>query len=547
MFVRKKTYKKSKGVAIQIVESKRDGNRVSQKVLRHVGTAKHEHEIQGLVDFAEEIIQRMLHDRSPLFKHLPFTPASDSGERNEDFEDVGLKSLGGDKVYNCGIPDVFGKLFDDLGFNNLFTGNTAELNSRILKNCVLARIANPTSKRKATKTLATEFGVRMHVDKIYRMMDQLDSKKVRQTVRNATLSILRHKVSILFYDVTTLYFESFTPDEMRLFGFSKDRKFKETQVVLALITTTDGLPITYKAFSGNLHEIKTLLPVIEELQKEFDVASVDFAADRGMFCATNLAELEKAGINYVVGAKLRNMKKETKADILAIHEQQEKGKDEYLEMELEHEGRRLLVSYNPARAAKDRKDRQRLLDRLGKLAKKSKDGKVPVKDVITNSGSKKYLQLDNADKKADISFAKADSDAVWDGISGYITNSKKPVGEVIANYRRLWVIEDAFRLCKHDLKMRPIFHRKGDRIKAHLDICFITYTLARQLMYRYRLQQGEQASYDVLRDELAQTEFSLLRHIKRGDLYGVPTNPSPVAKNLYRLVGLKCSTRPFKL
>ena len=91
--------------------------------------------------------------------------------------------------------------------------------------------------------------------------------------------------------------------------------------MLALVTTTDGLPITYEAFPGNTHEVKTLLPVIKKLQAEFDVASVDFAADRGMFSAANLAELKKAGINYVVGAKLRNMDKATKAAILAIHAQ----------------------------------------------------------------------------------------------------------------------------------------------------------------------------------------------------------------------------------
>ena len=196
-------------------------------------------------------------------------------------------------------------------------------------------------------------------------------------------------------------------------------------------------------------------------------------------------------------------------------------------------------------AAKDRKDRQRLLDRLGKLA--NAEGKVAMKDVIKNNGSKKYLQLDADKKTAKIRWDKADNDAAWDGISGYITNSTKPVGEVIANHKRLWETEDAFRLCKHDLKMRPIFHRKGDRIKAHLDICFITYALGRQLMYRYRLHQGERLSYDVLRAALAETEFSLLRHIKSGELYGVPMSASPVAKNLYLLVGLKCSRTPFKL
>ena len=289
--------------------------------------------MQPLVELAEEVMQRMLHDSSPLFRHLPFTLDSNKGKRNEDFEDVGLQSLEGDENFNCGIPDVFGKLYDDLGFSKLFKGRTAELNNRILKNCVLARIADPASKLDATRTLATAFGVRMHVDKIYRMMDQLDSDTVKRAIRNSTLSILRHKVNILFYDATTLYFESFTPDELRSFGFSKDCKFKETQVVVALVTTTEGLPITYQAFPGNTHEIQTLLPVVKKLQQEFDVDAVEFAADRGMFCEKNIKLLEESGINYVVGAKLRSMNKATKERILAIHEQQKNGEDRYQEKE----------------------------------------------------------------------------------------------------------------------------------------------------------------------------------------------------------------------
>ena len=239
------------------------------------------------------------------------------------------------------------------------------------------------------------------------------------------------------------------------------------------------------------------------------------------------------------------MDKATKAEILAIHAQQPKGEDSYQEREVKYGGRRLVISYNPIMAAKDRKERQRLLARLDKLA--NKDGRVAMQDVIKNNGSKRYLQLDADKKTARIRREKATSEAVWDGVRGYITNSAKPAGEVIANYRRLWEIEAAFRLCKHDLKMRPIFHRKGARIRAHLDICFITYALGRQLMYRYHLQQGKKASYDVLREALAETEFSRLRHIKSGDLYAVPMSMSPVAKKLYRLVGLKHARTPFKL
>ena len=547
MFVRKKQSSRSDNVAIQIVENRREGSKIKQKVLRHVGTAKHEHEVEGLVELAEEIKQRMLHDSSPLFRHIPFEQMkiNTHPKKNEDFADVSLKDLEGDDVLNSGIPDVFGQLYDDLGFPKLFRGRSADLHNRILKNCVLARIASPTSKLESTDTLATEFGVRMHVDKIYRMMDELDSNRVRKTIRNATLSILRHQVSIMFYDVTTLYFESFTEDDLRAFGFSKDCKFKETQIVLALVTTTEGLPITYEAFPGNMHEIQTLMPTLKKLQEEFDVKAVEFAADRGMFSEKNLQLLEQAGISYVVGAKLRGMDKATKADILAIHDQQKDGEDTCQQKELEYQGRRLVISYSPARAAKDRKDRKRLLDRLDKMT--DDDGKVKAKNLIKNSGSKKYLRFDADRKLARVDEGKIANDAAWDGISGHTTNSKRSADEVIANYSRLWEIEDSFRLCKHDLKMRPIFHRKGSRIRAHLDICFITYALARQLTYRYRLQQGKSVSYANLRKELVRTRFSLLRHVKSGELYGVPTKAHPIVQSLYRLVDLKYSRTPFKI
>ena len=128
----------------------------------------------------------------------------------------------------------------------------------------------------------------LHVDSIYRMLDRLDSDRVKSAVRKATMGLSQEKMSVMLFDVTTLYFESVLEDELRSFGFSKDCKFKEIQVVFALITTVEGLPITYKVFPGNTHEVKTLLPSLEELREEFDVEAVEFAADRGMFCEENL-------------------------------------------------------------------------------------------------------------------------------------------------------------------------------------------------------------------------------------------------------------------
>ena len=110
------------------------GDKVRQKILCHVGSADHPATLEKLLELAEEIMQRMLHDSSPLFRKLPFTPASNRSQRNEDFEDVSLKALAGDEVFNCGIPDVCGQLYDDLGLPKLFRGRSAALHHRILKN-----------------------------------------------------------------------------------------------------------------------------------------------------------------------------------------------------------------------------------------------------------------------------------------------------------------------------------------------------------------------------------------------------------------------------
>ena len=546
MFIRKKKSSLTSKVAIQIVESERVGRRVRQKIIQHVGSSEHPEDLKRLVSVAEEIMIRLKQERippSPLFGPEKFIQSRN--KNNEDFADVGLKQLREKNRFNRGIADVFGKLYDDLNFDSVFKGRHAELNNRILKSCVLGRLANPSSKLRTAKLLEKKFSVRLHVDKIYRMMDQLDSKKVKYLVRRATMGILREQVSILFFDVTTLYFESFTEDDLRSFGFSKDCKFKETQVVLALITTTNGLPITYEVFPGNTHEIKTLLPVIRELKKEFDIKSVEFAADRGMFGSENIETLEKEGLSYVVGAKLKSMSRATKQEILSIHKQQTEGEDGYLEKNIRYRGRRVVICYNPIMAVKDRKDRKRLLGRLDKIT--DSNGEVAAKALVRNSGTKKYLRFDKEKKVAKVDLNKVVSAAAWDGISGYITNSEAPTADVVSNYKRLWEIEESFRITKHDLKIRPIYHYKSHRIKAHLDICFIVYTLARQLMYRYKVQQSKAKSFRALHEALSETEFSLLVHTQTKEQYALPSSLSPLAKNLYRVVGLKPSTTPYKI
>jgi len=551
MFVRKKTSPKTPGrVSIQIVESVRKADKVSQTIVRHVGIGETEEEIEQVITLAKSIKVRLEEESNPC---LPLFSPEDlvQDSRREKEQDtspinVDLKELREEQRFNEGIIAVLGTLYDQLGFNEIFTGRYGKINNSILKSCVLARAANPASKLRTSELLEDDFAIKLPVEKIYRMMTQLEKRAntLHSKVKSSTLDLFNQKINLLLYDVTTLYFESFTADELRNFGFSKDNKFKETQLVLALITTQDGLPITYKVFPGNTQEIKTLIPTIEELKKEFSISNIDFAADRGMFSEGNLKALEEKEITYVVAAKLKNMSTTIKNDILKIHDNN--ANNDFKTIEINHKSRRLLVVYSPARAAKDRKDRERLVDRLKKLA--DKNGEVAIKKLVNNSGTKKYLKFQQNNKKvASVDTKKIEQEEKWDGVFGYITNSTASSEKIIERYSNLWVIEESFRINKTDLKIRPIFHYKGNRIKAHLDICFLAYSLARQIMYRYKKQTGESLSFRVIRNELLAVQASVLLNTKNKEKYILPSKASPTAKRLYRLVGRKRSLTPYRL
>jgi transposase len=296
------------------------------------------------------------------------------------------------------------------------------------------------------------------------------------------LAIFDQEVDVLFFDVTTLYFESIERDELRNFGFSKDCKFNQSQVMLALVTTHDGLPISYQLFPGNTFEGHTLLHMVKELKESFKVSQITLVADRGMFTRDNLQELEKHEIKYVVAAKLKSFSKAKKDEILNSEFKATCVNNEFHWVrDFENEGRRLVVSYSSSRAKKDASDRQRLVDRLLKKVSPGKEN-IKIGDVISNSGTKKYLKIKSG--SAEIDFDKVENDANWDGLHGVITNlSEDHSAKILERYRGLWQIEEAFRVNKHSLKMRPIYHWSPRRIRSHICLCYLTYAVAKHSVH----------------------------------------------------------------
>ncbi|MFP4458754.1 MAG: IS1634 family transposase, partial [Candidatus Zixiibacteriota bacterium] len=509
MFIRKKKRKTGK-TSVQICESYRRGDKVNQRIVRHVGQGVGEKEIEVLVNLANTIIAEIKEERKPslpLFK--PEELLDRENRKSEIEDDVLLKNLKEEQRIIDGIGDVFGKLYSDLGFESVIDGTRkdTEWNS-ILKACTLSRLANPSSKRRTASLLERDFAIRIPLEKIYRMMDHLavQEDKVKNRIESATLSLFKEKVDILLFDVTTLYFESFEPDELRKPGFSKDNKVNETQIMLALVTTNCGMPVTYKIFLGNTYEGNTLLDMVDELKKGYDVENISIVADRAMFTEKNLQKMEAHGINYIVAAKLKTMSKAMKNQILdsSLEQKNIDGESNWTG-EFDYKARRLIVNYSTDRARKDAKDRERLVKRL---QKKIKGKKINVNDLISNSGSKRFVTVEKG-SKAFLNEAKIADSARWDGLHGIITNNRaEDAAKILSRYQSLWQIEAAFRISKHDLRMRPIYHWSENRIKAHISICFMAYALAKQTLYRLTVQKKMPMSFERLRNELLHVQSS---------------------------------------
>jgi len=544
MFVRVKPKPNGKK-SIQIVESYRRADKVSQRIVRHLGQAVTDREVEEMKRLAQSIIDEMKDSKQPslpLFDPLKVVAKKPQGTNDS----VKMKNLREEQRIINGIGEVFGKLYKDLKFDSLIDGTKKDKQwNSILESCVMARLANPKSKRKTASLLEEDFGIKVPLEKIYRMMDHVADREsdIKKHVAASTQSLFKEEVDVLFFDVTTLYFESFTADDLRNFGFSKDCKFKETQVVLALIATTHGLPITYKLFPGNTYEGGTLLEMVEALQNEYKVSNVLLVADRAMFNEKNLSKMDELGISYIVAAKLKTLPKNLKEDILNSDYKPAVIHDElHWTKEFEHNSRRLVVSYSSKRAKKDSADRQRLIDRL---MKKVKNSKIKINDLIPNYGSKKFISVKSGE--AIVNEDKISNDARWDGLHGLISNAKdKTPDELLNRYRDLWQIEEAFRISKHDLKMRPIYHWSQPRIKAHILICFVAFAMVKQATYRINLQQ-KNMSFEQIKNELLHAQSSIVVDTVSKKKYIIPSHVTVNQKKIYQVFGLKRSEVPYEL
>jgi transposase len=547
MYVRVKSSPNSAGRSVQIVQSVRKGEKVSQKIVRHVGMAYDDDELEKLKLLAESIkIKLEAGGQQFIFKPEEIVKLAGS---KKDYPEkdyiVNVVNLKEEQRLARGIHEAYGKLFDDLGYKKVIersSKNRARVD--IFKNIVLARVANPLSKMATVDMLEEDFGVTLDLDRVYRMMDSLDSpaiERLKKITYENTLSLLGTKIDVIFYDATTLYFESFTEDTFKRNGFSKDHKEGQPQVLLALMVTSDGLPVDYEVFAGDTYEGRTLIPALNRIRERYEIDRIIFVADSAMLSQENIDKLEKLkdkNISYIVGAKLKNTKKVLKDKILDGKNYRRVNKGYYV-ADIAGNGERIVVSYSAKRAAKDANDRKRAIKKL--MAKLERSASA--KSHLSNSGYRKYLKVEGA-SKVTLDEDKISDDSRWDGLHGVVTNSGLDPVEVLSRYNELWNVEAAFRVTKHDLKVRPVYHWKPRRVRAHIAICFAAYALVKHLEYRVRLQY-KKLSIEKIRYVLMKVQTSILFDKEKRIRYGLPSFMKKEARKIYDILNIKRSTTPY--
>ena len=581
MFVR---YRKVKNgsTRVQVVESYRVGNKIVQKVLRHAGTAKNDAELEYLkkvAEFLKETIEEELNPKLFTKEQLPERVAKISRLDQVEAELpvlVNLHHLREEKRIITGFHEVYGKLFDRVGYGHIL--KSSKVSSKIFKDIVLARLAKPVSKRASCEMLAENFGISYNLEQVYRMLDAIKSEKKNvngevvitdkiPAIQNITFQyskrLLNGRVTLFFYDCTTIYFESFTEDDLRRFGYSKDRKFNQGQVLLALTVTDEGLPVGYEVFPGNMYEGDTFSLAINKLKEKYSIHEALVVADSGLLSKENIEIVKASGFQYILGARLKNMSQNWQKTILedtdyekhTIYYKDREGKEKdtlqikdytYQEDSNHQTVERLIVSRSSARAEKDMKDRRKALD---KLLIKFRKGANP-KDLISNFGYKKYLKIEG-ETTVVLNEEKIAREELWDGLHGVFTNAKHSELDALAvlgQYHGLWQVEDSFRIEKHDLRMRPVFHWSPDRIKAHIAICFVAFSLIRFLQHHIKQETNELFSARRISLELSTVQESILYDIKeKNNQYVIPSKSSDNVLLIYKTMKLCRDAIPYKI
>lgn len=412
--------------------------------IEHVGSAHSEEELQILVELAK---QKLIGDQKSLFA-------------SADHPAVFAPKMGLKNSFSGLLLQTLRDQYEQLGFKRL--------NDEVFACLCLARIVEPTSKIDSLRVLADLGVLKLDKNQLYRCLKRIVKNDYRTSIADICFDhVSRKGLSLILYDVTTLYFEIQKEDEYRKPGMSKERRL-EPQIIVGLLVDACGFPLGLHSFEGNKAETATILPVVEKFKIQHNLKEITVVADAGMLSAKNLQALTDTGYHYIVGSHLNKVPYD-------IAEYQKTSELTDNQIVVTHQDNfRIIYQYRKKRAALDIRNIQKQIAKAEKVI----SGQSPVKKA-------KFLAAQTKDKK--LNQTLIDKAYALAGIKGYVTNLDAPDDRIIAYYHQLFNVEASFRMAKSDLKARPIFHRKRDSIEAHLTIVFAAMAISRTIEKATRL------------------------------------------------------------
>jgi len=416
-------------------------------IVKHIGTARNEEEKNSLLKTAALYIQKLSKQIS-LF------------ENNSSNNFFNLNQIEFKGVHYTFLYEILNKLMKEIGFD--------KLDNNLLMDLAIIRIIEPASKLRSIELLKEYFGITHRRQRYYKFIDNWSKFKaiIEEHVVLFAKKQYNFSFDLLFYDVTTLYFETFTEDELRRLGFSKDNKSQQPQILIALMVSKEGFPISYEVFAGNTFEGHTIIPVVKSFIYKHKVKAFTIVADAAMISAQNIEKLKGNKIHYIVGARIGNLP-HTLIEEIDKKLIRKDGSTIRVETKLGY----LICSFSSLRYRKDTYEMKKQLKKA--------------QQIVGNPGKRKKVKFTIAKgEQLELNQKLLDKTKKMLGVKGYYTNLEETLVSnqiIIERYHELYKIEQAFRVTKHDLQTRPIYHFKQEAIQLHLVICFMALVVSKHI------------------------------------------------------------------
>ena len=433
---------------------------------------------------------------------------------------------------------------------------------------VVNHVLNPSSKRALEENKDWYSGLNedLQLPHLYRSLDLLAEHKdqLESLLYQKHRTLFDMSVDVVFFDVTTFYFESQQADTLRDFGYGKDGKINEVQVVMALLIDKDGRPISFELFPGNTFEGHTLLSTLDRIKSRFQIDQVIIVADKGLNSKLNLKAIKDRGYDYMVSCRIKNLPEKMQTQVLSEDgyeaitlkdlfgvEDDEHHSHQFKYKVLDHSNRvrykdennktvkielkeKLICSWSSKRAAKDKHDRQRQVEKAEKAISDNQ------KSVLNHKGYQRYIKMDGnipEDVTLSLNQAKIKAESRFDGFAAIqCSRADSSAVEVMRAYRQLLKIEESFRVMKSTLRTRPVFVWSPDHVKGHFVMCFLAFALERELEYRLNKRHIDN-SPEKIKSALRSMQVSQLE--VENETYYLKGKHQSLASQIFALLKMK--------